>query len=127
MKTVLAAICSFTLLATAYLSLSLVILHPPRANDDAWFLVAALLAAQGALTLLALAGVVSGNWIRWGLPAGAVAVIWVGASWVRATLSGPHFEGYALVLGCAMVVQSALTMAYSLIAGASSRRVAPQK
>lgn len=57
---------------------------------------------------------VTGDWIRWVLLAGAVAIIGVGASWARATVAGPHFEGYAPVLGSAMVVQGALTIAWLL-------------
>ena len=121
MRTVLAAVCAFTLLATGYLSLSVLILHPPRVNDAVWFLLAALFAAQGVLTLTTLAGVVRGASTRWPLLAGGVAIILVGASWVRDTVSGPHFEGYALVLGAALVVQGALTL------GAFIRPTAPAR
>ena len=110
MRTALAIVCSFTLLAVTYLSLSLLVLRPPRADYQAWFLRAALFAAVGGLTLAALAGAVSGGRWRWGLVTGAVAIIWVGAEAVRATLTGPHFEGYALLLGGALVVQGALTL-----------------
>ena len=110
MRTILAAVCAFTLLATGYLSLSVLILHPPRVNYAMWFLMAALFAGQGVLTLATLAGVARGASIRWLLLAGGVAIILVGASWVRDTVSGPHFEGYALVLGSALVVQGALTL-----------------
>jgi hypothetical protein len=112
MKALLAVICPLTLLATAYLSLSLVILHPPRANYVQWFLMAVLFIAQAALTLAAIAGAVSvsGGLIRWVLVAGGAAVTFVGALWLRATLSGVHFEGYALVLGSMLVVQGVLTV-----------------
>jgi len=110
MRTILAAVCAFTLLATGYLSLSVLILHPPRVNYAMWLLMAALFAAQGGLTLTTLAGLVRGASIRWLLLAGGVAIILVGASWVRDTVSGPHFEGYALVLGAALVMQGALTL-----------------
>ncbi len=113
MRTVLASICAFTVLATIYLSLSLAILHPPRASYEEWFLMAGLFIAQGVLTLGAVAGIVSGGWIRWLLLAGAAATIWVAGSWAYATVSGPHFEGYALVLGSALVVQGALTLPLS--------------
>lgn len=121
MRTILAAFCSFTLLATGYLSLSVLILRPPRVNDSAWFLAAALFAAQAALTMTTLAGVVSGPWTRWLLLAGGVAITLVGASWVRDTVSGPHFEGYALVLGSALMVQGALTV------GAFARPIDPAR
>jgi hypothetical protein len=112
MKTALALISSFTLLAAGYLSLSVAILRPPRVNYGEWFLMATLFVGQSVLTLVAVTGLVSGAWIRWGLLAGSVAIIGVGAAWVKATVSGPHFEGYALVLGSALVVQGVLTLAH---------------
>jgi hypothetical protein len=54
MRATLTAICVLTLLAVAYLSTSLIILRPPRANLGVWFTLAAFLVAQGALTLAAL-------------------------------------------------------------------------
>jgi hypothetical protein len=114
LKTVLVAVCSFTVAATAYLSLSLAILRPPRANYPEWVMMAALFVAQSVFTLVAAAGVVSGGWIRWLVLAGGVAIIWVGASWAHDTLTSEHFEGYALVLGSMLVVQGALTIAVFL-------------
>jgi hypothetical protein len=111
-KTALTALCAFTLLATAFLSLSLVILQPPRANVQQWFLMAALIVAQAAFTLFAVAGRTPGDWMRWLLVPGAAAVMWLGATWAYATIHGSHFEGYALVLGSVLVVQGAVTLAY---------------
>ena len=110
MKTLLAVICCLTVLATGYLSLSLLILRPPRANYYEWIPMAALFLAQGVLTLVAVAGGVSGRWIRSALIAGGIAILCVGGSWAYATLSGPHFEGYAVVLGSALAMQGALTV-----------------
>ena len=53
MKNALRIMCLFTVLATVYLSLSLIISQPPRANFQAWFAAAALFVAQGVLTLVA--------------------------------------------------------------------------
>ncbi len=110
MKTVLAVLCSFTVLATGYLSLLLLILQPPRANFTTWFLTAALFVAQSALTLAILAGRASSPLIRRAALAGGAAIAVVGAVWIRATVTGPHFEGYAIVLGSAVVAQGALTL-----------------
>jgi hypothetical protein len=110
LKTALFAVCAFTLLATGYLSLSLAILRPPRANDSEWFLMAALFVAQGVLTMVALSALRSGGWIRWLVLAGGVAIMWVGAAWVHDTLASDHFEGYAVVLGSLLVLQGALTL-----------------
>ena len=111
-KTALIALCAVTLLATALLSLSLVILQPPRANFQQWFLTAALIVAQGALTLFAVGSRTPGDRIRWLLVPGAGAVMWLGATTAYATVRGSHFEGYALVLGSVLVVQGAVTLAY---------------
>ena len=108
-RTALAAICAFTLLATAYLTASLLILRPPRANYQQWTLVAAVILVQGALTLLALrAGSPKG--LRYVAVAGGAAIAALGASSVYSTVSGPHFEGYALVLGSMLVIQGLLTL-----------------
>ena len=103
MQTVLAVICSFTLLATGFLSLSLIAFHPPRANYQAWLLMAALFVAQCVLTLVAITGALSGRWIR-------VAIICVGGSSVYATVTGPHFEGYVVLLASVLVIQGVLTL-----------------
>ena len=110
LKTALFAVCAFTLLATGYLSLSLAILRPPRANYSEWFMMATLFAAQGVLTMIALSALLSGGWIRWLVLAGGVAIAWVGAAWVHDTLASDHFEGYAVVLGSALALQGALTL-----------------
>ena len=112
-KTALAAVCVFTLVATAYLSASLLILRPPRANSQQWALAASVIVAQGVLTLFAL---------RPGRPKGlhyvtaavGAAIAALGAWSVYSTVSGPHFEGYALILGSALVVQGLLTLAMFL-------------
>jgi len=109
MKTLLVVISSLTLLATGFLSLSLLILHPPRANYQEWFPMAALFLAQGGLTLFAVTRDASARWIRGLLIAGGIAILSVGALWAYATASAPHFEGYAVVLGSALAVQGALT------------------
>jgi hypothetical protein len=109
LKPALAAICLCTLLATAYLTASLLVLLPPRANYQQWSLMAAVIVAQGVVTLVALF-VARTAPARYAALVGAFAVAFVGARSVYGTLSGPHFEGYALVLGSALVVQGALTL-----------------
>ena len=101
--------CMFTLLATAYLTASLLVLRPPRANYQQWSPMAALIIAQGVVTLVALFLVRTAP-VRYAALAGAVAIALAGALWVLTMLSGPHFEGYALVLGSALVVQGVLTL-----------------
>jgi hypothetical protein len=110
LKTVLCAVCAFTLLATGYLSLSLAILRPPRANYSEWFMMVTLFVAQSVVTMMAVSALFSGGWIRWLVLAGGVAIMWVGAAWVHDTLASDHFEGYAVVLGSVLVLQGALTL-----------------
>ena len=110
MRATLAAICGFSLLATAYLSASLLILRPPRANYERWAVIALVIVAQGVLTLIALANG-SPRGLRYATAAGGVALAAMGAWWVAGTISAAHFEGYALVLGSAMAVQGLLTLA----------------
>jgi len=110
MKTLLAIITSLTVLATGYLSLSLLILRPPHANYYEWIPMATLFLVQGVLTLVAVARGVFGRWIRSGLAAGGIAILCVGSSCAYATLSSTHFEGYAVVLGSVLAVQGALTI-----------------
>jgi len=49
--------------------------------------------------------------LRYVSAAGGAILAALGARWVYGTISGPHFEGYALVLGCATAVQGLLTLA----------------
>jgi hypothetical protein len=106
----LASACALTCAATLLLSVSLVALHPPRADGRAWTLAASLLLAQSILTLVVIARGPSGAWTRvWALASGA-ALLWVGASSVHASLSRPHLEGYAVVLGLLVAFQGAVTL-----------------
>src|SRR5262245_48399407 len=109
LKTALAAICLLTLSATVYLGASLLVLQPPRANYPQWALVASAIILQGALTLVGLR-VGSPRGLRYGAAAGGAAIAALGASFNYNTVSGPHFEGYALVLGSMLVVQGLLTL-----------------
>jgi hypothetical protein len=110
LKSSLAMVCGLTMLATVYLSASLVVLQPPRASYLQWALAAALILAQGALTVVVLlAGRAAA--LRPVVLAGGAGAGLFGAWTVYRTASGPHFEGYALVLGSMLVVQGVLTLA----------------
>jgi hypothetical protein len=108
MKTLLAAICALTLLAVAYLSLSLVVLRPPRANYPVWFTLAAVITIQSVATFVAMAN--PHAWLRTVMAAGGAALAAIGVWMIRETLASSHFEGHALVLGGMLVVQGALTI-----------------
>src|SRR5262245_10348817 len=116
MRTALAAMCVLTLLAVAYLTVSVLVLRPPRANIPVWFTLAAIFAAQGVLTLSALAVESWSVRLRYALLAGGGVLAAIGAWMVRDTLASAHFEGYALVLGAMLTVQGALTFGAFLTA-----------
>jgi hypothetical protein len=108
LKTTLAVVCALTLLATLYLTASLAVLRPPRANYQQWFMVEALIVAQGVLTLVALFAAGSAA-LRYVVLGGGLLMAFLGAQSIYSTVSGPHFEGYALVLGSMLIVQGVLT------------------
>jgi hypothetical protein len=109
MKTILAAICVFTVVATGYLSLSLLVLQPPRANYSQWFPGAAVFMAQSGLTLIALF-TAGRKVLPYGVMVGGGAIIWFGISAVT-RVNGSHFEGYVLVLASGLILQGVLTLA----------------
>jgi len=114
-----AAMCALLLLATGHLSLSLIVLNPPRANLPLWFTMAAGFGVQSVLTLVAIARrrLAAARWV-----VGGGACILIGfAIWrVRATLNGTHFEGYNLLLGAMLAIQGSLTLAASLRSSAGA-------
>lgn len=57
---------------------------------------------------------------------GAMGIAWIGYSMVEHTLSGPHFEGYALVLGTVGVLQGVLTLMLFLWRLLGARRPLPE-
>ena len=72
--------------------------------------IAACIALQGFATLLFIR--LRGSSIFRGLlMAGAIAIIWLGYRSVGRVLHSPHFEGYVLVIGAALILQGVLTLA----------------
>jgi hypothetical protein len=108
-KVALAAVCGFTLLATAYLTASVLILRPPRANYQQWALVASVIVAQGTLTLFALYSAYAKT-LRYLLVGGGCVLAYMGGQALYDTMFGLHFEGYALLLGLGMVLEGLLTL-----------------
>jgi len=122
LKRTVAAICVFTLRATAGLTASLLVLQPPRANYPFWFTLATTITIQSVATFVAMAN--PHAWLRIVVAAGGSALAATGVWMVRETLASTHFEGYALVLGAMLLVQGTLTLAAfartSLLRGLSS-------
>jgi hypothetical protein len=115
LKTALVALAALTLLAVGYLTASVLVLRPPRANLSAWLPFAALLATQCVLTFAAASSTLA--WLRLLVAAGGTALMAAGVWLIRGTVSSDHFEGYALLLGGMLAVQGALTVAVFLGTG----------
>ena len=111
LKNALTTMCVLLLLATGYLSLSLVVLNPPRANFPVWFTLAAVFVAQSVLTLVALRMAQPPAPLRVMVAAGACVLIAIAVWRVRDTLTSSRFEGYNLLLGAMLAVQAVLTLA----------------
>jgi hypothetical protein len=116
--------CFISIAASCYLALSYTILK--GLGDIRPLMPLALFVAQGAITLVALNTILPGLSIDLFALAGALGIAWLGYSMVERTLSGPHFEGYALVLGTVGVLQGVLTLAlfFWRLTKVSARRLA---
>ena len=109
MKTLVAALCVLTLLAVAYLSFSVILLRPPRANYPVWFAAATIIGVQSVATLIAIAH--ASGLLRVATTIGGAVLAAIGVWMIRETVASPHFEGYALVLGAMLVMQGISTLA----------------
>jgi hypothetical protein len=107
-RTALALVCAVTIAAACFLALSYVTLN---GTADLQPLVGlAVFVGLSAISLVACAAPPSGAWAVIPIAAGA-AIVWVGWSSISHTLSGPRFEGYALVMGALGILQGILTVA----------------
>jgi len=108
----LLTLCAATVLASAFLSLSLSILRPPRANYPVWTAEAALFVAQSAFTIIILLrGGSPSTSSRALLTAGGLALLLIGGSGLYSAAT-VHFQGYRLALGALLIVQGATTIVH---------------
>jgi hypothetical protein len=108
----LLGICAGTTGSIAYLSLSLLLLRPPRANYRAWSVEAGFAFVLTAVTFAwARAGDLASPWTRPLLLLGSLALGTIGAGTFYANVTG-HFEGYGVVLGTLFLVQALLTLVH---------------
>ena len=107
MRTVLNGLCWFTAAASAWLGVMFVVLQHP--GYERGLGLAVLFVLQSLLTLAVITGWLTGAWGRFLAVTGAAAIIWAGGAAITTTLNGPHFEGYALVIGVVLVAQGLLT------------------
>lgn len=109
----LTVLCGGTIAASGFLALSFVAFRGTANLRPVATL--AVFAVQSGLTLTALALEGSSAVLEMLAIASAAALMWIGWSVASATLAGPHFEGYALVMGVGGVVQGALGLVRFLI------------
>ena len=121
MRRLLALMGGLTLAAAAFLALSYVTLKGVDDLEPVWRL--ALLVAPGGLTLGALAWPRPSRAVQVAAVAAGAGLIWVGWSAIDRTLAGPHFEGYALVLGAMAIAQGVLAAVVFGVAVFRGRRV----
>ena len=68
-----------------------------------------LFVAQSLLALAVVNHWLSGAAWRVLAAAGAAGIVWAGSRATANTLNGQHFEGFALIIGAALVLQGLLT------------------
>jgi hypothetical protein len=109
LRLALAMLCVISIAASSFLALSyLAATGSSNLRPIMWL---AVFIAQSVLTLVTFNRRAAGMSARLAVTAGALGLGFVGWSIVQNTLTGPHFEGYALVMGLLGVAQSALTVA----------------
>jgi len=107
MRTALNVLCGFTLLASSWLAVMFAVLHRP--GYERGVSMSLVFIIQSLLTLAITPGLLSELWWRMLALAGAAGIVWAGGAAVSHTLTSPHFEGYALIIGVALVLQGLLT------------------
>ena len=107
MKSLLALFCSFTIAATLWLVAMEQILKHPGYNERSVMDACILLQAVGTLAALRR---MRHPIFRVAILTGAAALIWLGTSAAFNILRAEHFEGFALVIGLALILQGSLTL-----------------
>ena len=111
-RAMLLSVCGGTMGSIAYLSLSLLLLRPPRASYRAWFGEACFVFVLTAVTFAwAKAGDLSSSWAHSLVLLGSLALVSIGAWTLYANVTG-DFEGSGVVLGTLFMLQGLLTLVY---------------
>ena len=108
MRTLTNLVCGFGVVACSWLAVMFVVLHRPGFERGA--LIAALFVVQSLLALATVNDVLQATAWRLLALAGAAGIVWAGSRAVAETVSSPHFEGYALIIGTSLVLQGLLTV-----------------
>ena len=107
-RTLLGGVCGFTILASAWITT--MALTRQRPGDLALAGVVLPFILQSLLTLGSMTGKLAGLGVRVILTAGAIGILVAGERAIAANLARPHFEGYAVIIGAALVLQGSLTL-----------------
>ena len=108
MRPILTIVCALTVAASTWLAVMFVLLHRP--GFERGLGMSALFVLQSLLAAAVINRWLRQPWWRAVTLVGAVALTWAGTSAVLANLNGPHFEGYAVVIGALLVLQGLLTI-----------------
>ena len=107
MKTLLQALCAFTLCAAGWLAVMETILHHPGFFGRIG--LAVLLVSQSAATLLVL-GRRGLHKLRIPVILGAVGIVGLGAAVLGRVADDTHFEGFAVIIASALILQGVITV-----------------
>jgi hypothetical protein len=107
-RTLLAGVCCFTIAASVWLALMALVMRRPGYQALAG--VAVLFVLQSILTLGVMAGKLNRRGVRAVLAGGAAAIVATGGRALAVNITGPHFEGYAVIIGVALILQGLLTL-----------------
>jgi hypothetical protein len=108
MRLILNGLCWFTAAASAWLAVMFVVLRHPGFERGLGMSVMFVL--QSLLALAVTNGVLSAWAWRLTTLVGAAGIIWAGGAALANTLTGPHFEGFALIIGVALFLQGVVTL-----------------
>ena len=107
MRIALNVLCGFTVAACLWLSVMFVVLHRP--GFERGLVMSLMFVAQSLLTLAVVNHRVAAPAWRILAAAGAAGIVWAGGNAIAQTLNSQHFEGFALLIGAALVLQGLLT------------------
>ena len=108
MRGLLTALCVATIAASAWLGIMFVVLHRPGFESGA--LMSTLFIVQSLVALAVVNGWVAARAWPFLAITGAAGLVWAGARAILVNLNGPHFEGYAVVIGILLTLQGLLTL-----------------
>jgi hypothetical protein len=107
MRTLSSVVCACGVVACSWLAVMFIVLHHPGFERGA--AMSLLFVLQSLLALATINGLLSSLAWRVLTLVGAAGIVWAGVQAVAGALSNPHFEGFAVLIGSALVLQGLLT------------------